>query len=72
MIKSVLVLFVCFSIGVACSYLTYQHGKQEGMEEFHEACFLIGGYVINKQGQVVACKGQGLIPQEELHNFITL
>jgi len=72
MIKIVLLsLAGCLVVLGAC-YGAYKQGKQRGMEDFHEACFLVGGYAINKHGQVIACKGQGVIPKEELHNFTTL
>lgn len=55
------------------NYIVYSYSKNAGMLEgiraYHSQCFEVGGYIIDEQGQVVACKGQGNIPKEELKNF---
>ena len=54
---------------VGARYQGLSQGHLEGIRAYHSQCFEIGGYIIDEQGQVVVCKGQGNIPKEELKNF---
>ena len=44
-------------------------GMLEGIKAYHQQCFEVGGYIISDTGEVVACKGQGVVPKEELKHF---
>lgn len=71
--KSVFIGVSIFVAVVASDALAYywghKNGVLEGIRAYHSQCFEVGGYIIDEQGQVVACKGQGNIPKEELKNF---
>lgn len=54
---------------VLAYYWGYKNGVLDGIKAYHNQCFEVGGYIIDEQGQVVTCKGQGHIPKEELKNF---
>ena len=65
---------ISLSIAILTSYvLAYywglENGVLDGMKAYHNQCFEVGGYIIDEQGQVVTCKGQGRSPKEELKNF---
>jgi len=65
---------ISLSIAILTSYVLayywgYKNGVLDGIKAYHNQCFEVGGYIIDEQGQVVACKGQGDIPKEELKNF---
>jgi hypothetical protein len=55
------------------NYVVYHYSKEAGMLEgikaYHAQCFEVGGYIISDTGEVVACKGQGVVPKEELKHF---
>ena len=70
--KVALWTLAAIAVIAACVGARYQglsQGRLEGIRAYHSQCFEVGGYIIDEQGQVVACKGQGNIPKEELKNF---
>jgi hypothetical protein len=50
-------------------HYSYNAGMLEGIKAYHQACYEVGGYIIGDTGEVVACKGQGVVPKEELKHF---
>lgn len=58
------VLVVC----LAC-FGAHKAGLKQGLQNYHDQCYNIGGFVVDEVGHVVACAPQGTIPKEELKNF---
>jgi hypothetical protein len=69
-----IVIVVFAALAVLTSYTAVFHyskeyGMMEGIKAYHQACYEVGGYIIGDTGEVVACKGQGVVPKEELKHF---
>jgi hypothetical protein len=70
--KTALVATLAAVVLGAC-YGAYKQGTDEGItkgiEAYHEQCYAVGGYIIDNLGKVVACRGQGTVPKEELKKY---
>ena len=64
---TVLLAIVASDVGIY--YWGHNKGALEGIKAYHQQCYEIGGFVVDDQGKVVACQGQGTIPQENLKHF---
>jgi hypothetical protein len=53
----------------AVFHYSKEYGFLDGIKAYHQQCFEVGGYIIGDTGEVVACKGQGVVPKEELKHF---
>ena len=49
----------------------YKQGKKEGVQNYHDICYTIGGFIVDDKGTVVQCTPMGTIPKEELKGFIS-
>ena len=61
---ALLALFL--GLGYWTNQKSYEAGTLNGINLYHQQCFNVGGYIWNKEGQVVVCKGLTTIPNEEL------
>jgi hypothetical protein len=55
-------------VGYWSNKQSYEAGTLNGINLYHQQCFNVGGYIWNKEGQVVVCKGITTIPHEEMEN----
>jgi hypothetical protein len=72
--KEKTIIYVLVSLfWLGSNYVVYNlggaSGATQGIKAYHAQCYTIGGYIIDDQGHVVVCMGQGQIPKEELPNF---
>ena len=72
--KQKIIIYVLVSLfWLGSNYAVYKfagaNGATKGIKAYHAQCYNIGGYIIDDQGHVVVCMGQGQIPKEELPNF---
>ena len=68
MLRRFFPLFVAFLLLGLLSWgavTTYDAGMKKGLDNFHNLCYNVGGYVINEQRQVIVCKPLSTIPKEE-------
>lgn len=61
-------LAVCFWVGYITTTKAYAAGILNGINLYHQQCYQVGGYIWNKEGQVVVCKGLSTIPEQEMEN----
>ena len=73
MTKQITIAVFAVLLLITTHLATYHYSKEAGMLEgikaYHSQCFEVGGYIIGDTGEVVACKGQGVVPKEELKHF---
>ena len=61
-------LAVCLGVGYITTTKAYEAGTINGINLYHQQCYNIGGYIWNKEGQIVVCKGLSTIPEQEMEN----
>lgn len=61
-------LAVCLGVGYITTTKAYKAGTINGINLYHQQCYNIGGYIWNKEGQIVVCKGLSTIPEQEMEN----
>ena len=67
--------YVVIYLMLACGILwwamdrLYNKGMKEGMQMYHNACFEMGGFIIDDQGRAITCSPMGLVPKEELQHY---
>jgi len=47
-------------------YTGLNTGIKRGIDAYHEACYTMGGFIMDEQGRAVACKGLTQLPRQEL------
>ena len=63
-----LVMLICGLLWWVMDTL-YNRGIKDGMMYYHNACFEVGGFIINEHGHAIVCSPMGIIPKEELQHY---
>ena len=70
MSKPFIVPFVMVVVYIFIGAAFYNLGKKHGVDNYHQACYTVGGIVVDENaGTAIQCAPFGKVPKEELPNF---
>jgi hypothetical protein len=58
-------------LSVYTHHRAFEYGKEQGIDNYHDLCYNVGGYVVDQNdGTVVMCQPMTQLPEAELKNFL--